>query len=179
MQAQPLIVACCLMTGMKAAAGAETITIDTVELEVEPLAADDFSAGLDNWVVEGNSEVGVRDGKLLIETPEKGYATVWYREPLDGHQLIRFRARALPPKAASNINFFFCASLPDGGEFFVGERSGEYAEYHEINNYTMTFTGRREDRDEGGNLRAPGYICLLYTSPSPRDATLSRMPSSA
>ena len=25
----------------------------------------------------------------------------------------------------------------------------------------------------------PGMICLLYTSPSPRDATLSRMPSSA
>ena len=27
--------------------------------------------------------------------------------------------------------------------------------------------------------RAIGSICLLYTSPSPRDATLSRMPSSA
>ena len=26
---------------------------------------------------------------------------------------------------------------------------------------------------------APAYSCLLYTSPSPRDATLSRMPSSA
>ena len=26
---------------------------------------------------------------------------------------------------------------------------------------------------------ASKYICLLYTSPSPRDATLSRMPSSA
>ena len=25
----------------------------------------------------------------------------------------------------------------------------------------------------------PEYICLLYTSPSPRDATLSRIPSSA
>ena len=25
----------------------------------------------------------------------------------------------------------------------------------------------------------PAHICLLYTSPSPRDATLSRMPSSA
>ena len=24
-----------------------------------------------------------------------------------------------------------------------------------------------------------GLVCLLYTSPSPRDATLSRMPSSA
>ena len=28
-------------------------------------------------------------------------------------------------------------------------------------------------------LSAPGKICLLYTSPSPRDRTRSRMPSSA
>ena len=28
-------------------------------------------------------------------------------------------------------------------------------------------------------LEAGNKICLLYTSPSPRDATLSRMPSSA
>ena len=28
-------------------------------------------------------------------------------------------------------------------------------------------------------LAAYSWICLLYTSPSPRDATLSRMPSSA
>ena len=28
-------------------------------------------------------------------------------------------------------------------------------------------------------LRPKGFDCLLYTSPSPRDATLSRMPSSA
>ena len=32
----------------------------------------------------------------------------------------------------------------------------------------------------GGWLVPEGYmLCLLYTSPSPRDATLSRMPSSA
>ena len=30
-----------------------------------------------------------------------------------------------------------------------------------------------------GIERLPAYTCLLYTSPSPRDATLSRMPSSA
>ena len=29
------------------------------------------------------------------------------------------------------------------------------------------------------NPYAPNIPCLLYTSPSPRDATLSRMPSSA
>ena len=34
--------------------------------------------------------------------------------------------------------------------------------------------GRRERLKLGTHL-----ICLLYTSPSPRDATLSRMPSSA
>ena len=28
-------------------------------------------------------------------------------------------------------------------------------------------------------IRHPSSTCLLYTSPSPRDATLSRMPSSA
>ena len=40
-----------------------------------------------------------------------------------------------------------------------------------------------EDMQTGLRLHAKGwkslYICLLYTSPSPRDATLSRMPSSA
>ena len=30
----------------------------------------------------------------------------------------------------------------------------------------------------GGDAN-PAYICLLYTSPSPRDRSLSRMPSSA
>ena len=37
--------------------------------------------------------------------------------------------------------------------------------------------GRRQQVQRGSDLRYE--ICLLYTSPSPRDATLSRMPSSA
>ena len=36
--------------------------------------------------------------------------------------------------------------------------------------------GNRGERSGYGILH---YTCLLYTSPSPRDATLSRMPSSA
>ena len=32
---------------------------------------------------------------------------------------------------------------------------------------------------QGGDLPQLAMTCLLYTSPSPRDATLSRMPSSA
>ena len=34
-------------------------------------------------------------------------------------------------------------------------------------------------REAGTASGAPAKNCLLYTSPSPRDATLSRMPSSA
>ena len=33
--------------------------------------------------------------------------------------------------------------------------------------------------DAAGRVLMPGMICLLYTSPSPRDPTASRMPSSA
>ena len=39
----------------------------------------------------------------------------------------------------------------------------------------QAFIGAQTNNNETGQL----YSCLLYTSPSPRDATLSRMPSSA
>ena len=39
---------------------------------------------------------------------------------------------------------------------------------------------KEKDEDDPNRLRPGSYrFCLLYTSPSPRDATLSRMPSSA
>ena len=38
---------------------------------------------------------------------------------------------------------------------------------------------QRERRENFAAVLAGQNICLLYTSPSPRDATLSRMPSSA
>ena len=39
--------------------------------------------------------------------------------------------------------------------------------------------GKGPGVDRCGDVFKHGNICLLYTSPSPRDATLSRMPSSA
>ena len=44
----------------------------------------------------------------------------------------------------------------------------------------ITTAAALHDFKRKGNSRTGSiYICLLYTSPSPRDATLSRMPSSA
>ena len=40
-------------------------------------------------------------------------------------------------------------------------------------NPSPRFTNHTKDKN------SPSYLCLLYTSPSPRDGLLSRMPSSA
>ena len=53
-----------------------------------------------------------------------------------------------------------------------------------VENTYSSFSVEVGDRQEMGEavfegLSADDYTCLLYTSPSPRDATLSRMPSSA
>ena len=43
--------------------------------------------------------------------------------------------------------------------------------------FDRAMVGLRSDRDR--NLSDTDWYCLLYTSPSPRDGLLSRMPSSA
>ena len=51
---------------------------------------------------------------------------------------------------------------------------------HPDTNYCQRLQQEIQSKKHGflaGNVTY--YICLLYTSPSPRDATLSRMPSSA
>ena len=50
----------------------------------------------------------------------------------------------------------------------------EFIFWHEIPGYSLTFIS-----PEGQNLMVGFLCCLLYTSPSPRDRTRSRMPSSA
>ena len=52
----------------------------------------------------------------------------------------------------------------------------ENAEYHAAKEQQGLIEGRVLTIND---LIARANVCLLYTSPSPRDATLSRMPSSA
>ena len=49
---------------------------------------------------------------------------------------------------------------------------------HQADHYLVTFEMTRPGIAEVCALHLPN-VCLLYTSPSPRDGLLSRMPSSA
>ena len=55
------------------------------------------------------------------------------------------------------------------------EKAGEFYAVHK----ERPFYGELVDFMSSGPIVAAVLSCLLYTSPSPRDATLSRMPSSA
>ena len=48
-----------------------------------------------------------------------------------------------------------------------------------ISDVIQTAEQQQQQQQAAPSLRVLSYFCLLYTSPSPRDATLSRMPSSA
>ena len=65
---------------------------------------------------------------------------------------------------------------------FVEPKSGKYFDnVSPINNEKICSVARSNEKDVDAALDAAhaAFSCLLYTSPSPRDATLSRMPSSA
>ena len=55
----------------------------------------------------------------------------------------------------------------------------EHIQWIEVNATIENDTGWFEDVEVRSYWYEDCYTCLLYTSPSPRDATLSRMPSSA
>ena len=64
--------------------------------------------------------------------------------------------------------------LPTGS--LLGVRSEKEVEFVDIVNHGIPFLELVKEVNE---KRVRSGFCLLYTSPSPRDATLSRMPSSA
>ena len=58
-----------------------------------------------------------------------------------------------------------------------GMRKGEIIDFRSV--ATCVHSAIEEAEKMSGTTIDSIYLCLLYTSPSPRDATLSRMPSSA
>ena len=68
-------------------------------------------------------------------------------------------------------------STLEASKGYRGQRSRLYRKAKEQQLHSMTYA-YRDRRARKGEFRKL-WICLLYTSPSPRDGLLSRMPSSA
>ena len=83
---------------------------------------------------------------------------------------VKLRSRDTDYRYRQDSDFHYLTGFDEPGSVVVlmlGRRAGEY----------LIFCRERDELMETWNGRRLG--CLLYTSPSPRDATLSRMPSSA
>ena len=112
-----------------------------------------------SWVGQKSSREGDTVGLLL--DPSRGTLSVF----LNGSKAGDIVRTGLP----RGESLCWMVQLCDGAEVRIEKKAVPDTE-------TATEKARRL-RDE--KRRASSKTCLLYTSPSPRDATLSRMPSSA
>ena len=97
-----------------------------------------------------------------IELPDKEVITILATGPLTSEKL------AIKIKDFTGVDacHFFDAASP--------------IIYGDTVDHEIVFKASRYDKGDPAYLNCPMHKnCLLYTSPSPRDATLSRMPSSA
>ena len=120
--------------------------------------AEDFTAHL--WGYNGQSP------GPTIEVVEGDKVRIFVTNRLPEHTSIHWHGQRLP-NGMDGVTGLNQPGIPSGKTFvyeFTARRHGTFM-YH-------------PHGDEMTQM-AMGMICLLYTSPSPRDATLSRMPSSA
>ena len=104
----------------------------------------------------------VRDGEEQVITARIGERLT--QQGAEGFNGLFFSDRLIAFEGTDVANFEEFAAL-------ASERVGDTV--------TVTVENHQEAFDQIVDINFIPEICLLYTSPSPRDATLSRMPSSA
>lgn len=117
---------------------------DSVTIKTRTVASDDFTRGLDKWVVEqlpGGSVIA-KDGVLTIEDA-KG-CTVWYREKLTAPVAISYEVTMSPDARVSDMNCFWMATDPRKPKdlFYEGHgRTGKFATYDALQLYYVGYGG--------------------------------------
>ena len=168
-----LVLGLCLLLWREVAA--ERVTIGDLDLEVDLLHHEDFSADIRKWKIEGRGKVAVENGRLRMDASEVE-STAWCPHEIEGDLLITFEAFVLEPPDANNINVFFLATGPGGSSVLDLELSGAYKEYHVLPNYIMTFTSgySRLRRNPGFNLVSENTDVKALSSTEYQIAILAR-----
>ena len=128
-------------------------------------------------------------GGQRVEPTEEELALVnrQSRKELTAAEVYLFAVRLCDNEVDRDGEQFPQATLEQLAELFVG-KSGIFDHRWSAGGQTARIYRTEVVRDEGIRtalgepacyLKGYAYICLLYTSPSPRDRSLSRMPSSA
>jgi hypothetical protein len=110
------------------------------------LDSDDFSHGLDQWLVEMEKPgtVTAKDGVLDIDVPAG--VTVWFRHELEGPVMISYEATVISAGGGndrvSDLNSFWMATDPRSpGDLFAHPRSGKFADYNTLRMYYVGLGG--------------------------------------
>ena len=115
------------------------------------------------------------DGKIVVAGDVGTNGAVWRLDP-DGTPDPTFGTngvRVVDTNGAESL----ADVIVQGDGRIVAAGSSELAQYNVMTVLRLTDKGDFDPSFGGGDGRVE--ICLLYTSPSPRDGLLSRMPSSA
>ena len=123
----------------------------------------------------------------LVEMPDKAYSTLSLLQPKEYDQLIyKWNATDKAYPKNQTIPQLFeeqVKKYPNNIAVVYEEQELTYQQLNEKSNQLARFIRaeylKKTKKQLQPDTLIPLYICLLYTSPSPRDATLSRMPSSA
>ena len=136
------------------------------------------------------------DGESLIPTWGVGGRVIWLCLSLS--YFLIARSDEMFASSAGGVHPAHCLTRKDVA-FFAGSTQLDYRHWRQANKMEIHFRGHKGDQDQTGDVRVrtreeasgprAGYradggavalmVCLLYTSPSPRDKRQSRMPSSA
>ena len=127
--------------------------------------------------------ISKKDGKSVLGTGEKTFTPEKSKGMVPVTITVNDDVKE-PVQAAVAFEELTSTEVNDKGEETPGttpEKPNHIAEHKDINDEDQTVTSHEvHDQDKpGGSSDGSSNGCLLYTSPSPRDGLLSRMPSSA
>ncbi|MDR2675682.1 MAG: DUF6250 domain-containing protein [Opitutaceae bacterium] len=108
------------------------------------IASDDFSRGLDQWIVEQmpGGTVNAANGALAIA--DEAGCTVWFRQKLTAPLTIQYEATLDPAARVSDLNCFWMASDPARpADLFhpAHKRTGELSTYDTLATYYVGYGG--------------------------------------
>lgn len=134
----------------------------------ELLNSEEFSGGLENWMMEGKVSGKIVNGKLYFESCdsviENPKGNIWWRVNVQSPYILEFDYQSVTNYGLSMI--FWNAKVLNGDDVFSWKRTGKYEEYinDRLRAYHVSF--HRFGSNLSNIRKAPGFH-LVSSVPDP------------